>query len=269
MGKNLKAKPNETPSTGKGEKGLKQMLTTEFKKAFEYTKGLLNTRKETLILFVLCLIPIINIFVLVRFVNKIIVEPSSNTTPPKLENPNWNELIMSLLKIIVVAIIWVVIMVVIIVSFSLIIGAGMLGGLGGMMTLIEKFTAGSIIAAIASIIVICATGIFAVMSEVHMIKKRNLNAAFNFKELLWNIQKITWPRYILFILTALIIFGIIIRITMFIDNPITLAIIGILYILPVTFLAKTISVLYDQNNPSQKKLINGEETSPNQPLAQN
>jgi hypothetical protein len=227
------------------------MLNAEFKNAFNYTKGLLNTKKESLILFVLCLIPIINIFVIVCYVNKIVAEPSNTATPPKLENPNWSQLIISLLKIAAVAVVWVIIAAAIIIIFSLIVGAGLLGGIGGMMTLIEKFSAKSIIAATASIVVIFVVAMFALISEVSMIKQNNLNAAFNFKGLILNIKKITWPRYLLFMLTTMVTFGIVIRILMFIDSPVTICLAGILYILPVTFLAKTISVLYDKYNPPQ------------------
>lgn len=232
------------------------MLIAEFKNAFNYTKGLLNTKKESLILFVLCLVPIINIFVIVRYVNKIVAEPSTTATPPKLENPNWSLLIISLLKIAAIAIVWVIIAIAIIAVFSLIAGVGMLGGLFGMINLIEKLTARSIFAAVISIIVIFAVAMFALISEVRLIKQNNLNAALNFKDIFLNIKKITWPRYFLFMLTAMVTFGIVIRILMFIDNPVTLCLAGILYILPFTFLAKTISLLYDKYNPPQANVEN-------------
>lgn len=229
------------------------MLMSEFKNAFQYTKGLINKNTNTLILVVACLIPIVNIFVLIRYVDKIVSEPSITIKPPKLEKPNWTNLILSILKIVVVALVWLLIVIALLLPVGLISGAGPLGAFTGLMTLVEEFSAKFIAAAIGGAVIVFVVGIFAVMSEVNMLKRRKLSDAFAFKNLLNNISKIGWPRYLLFIVTLLISMAIVLCITAQIGNNLeigifTVSIAGILALLPASFLARTISLLYDKYN---------------------
>jgi hypothetical protein len=234
-------------------RGETPMLTSEFKNAFQYTKGILN--KDQLILFIACLIPVINFIVLMRYVDKIVTEPSNNVKPPKLVNPNWTELIMSLIKILVVALFWGLIALVLIVIIGAVSGAGLLGGFTGVMTLVEKFTAKSMVAAVGAAIVLCIVGLFGVMSEVNMLKSnKKIKSAFAFKDLLHNISKIGWLRYILYVVSLVVVWAVLVFVSSTISDFINLnifaiSLIGILGLLPLTFLARTISLLYDQHNP--------------------
>jgi hypothetical protein len=227
------------------------MLTSEFKNALEYTKGLFN--KDQLILVIACLIPFLNLLLLVRYVNKIVVEPSNSNKPPKLVKPNWTELAFSILKIVVVALIWVLIALAVIVPVGLILGAGLLGGVFGLMTLVEKFTAKVMAAAVAGAVILFVVGLFAVISEVNMLKRGKLMDAFAIKDLLGNISKIGWLRYILYIVSLFVTWAIIVFITGQVGDLadigiFTVSVAGILALLPATFLARTISVLYDRYN---------------------
>ncbi|XHH09659.1 MAG: DUF4013 domain-containing protein [Candidatus Bathyarchaeia archaeon] len=227
------------------------MLTTEFKNAFEYTKKLLN--KESLFLFIACLIPFVNLVVLVRYVYKIVNEPSNTIKPPNLVKPDLTELIMSLIKIIAVAAVWLVIALALIVPVSLIFDAGTLGGIFGLMTLVENFHAKSMAAAIGAAVILLVISVFAVISEVNMIKRKKLMDAFAVKDLLGKISKIGWHRYLLFVFAVLVTWAIILFITSQVGNLVeigvfTVSVAGILALLPVAFFARTISVLYDKNS---------------------
>lgn len=228
------------------------MLTSEFKNAFEYTKKLLN--KESLFLFIACLIPFVNLVVLLRYIYKIVSEPSDTIKPPKLVKPVVTELLLSLLKIAAVALVWLVVAVVLIVPVGLIFDMGALGGLFGLLTLIEKFSARSIAGAVVVAVVFFVISILAVISEVNMIKNGKLMTAFNFKELLGTIARIGWIRYILFIFAVLFSWVVIIFVTSQVGRlaeigVLTVSLAGIIALLPAAFFSKTISLLYDENNP--------------------
>ncbi|MGD6851178.1 MAG: DUF4013 domain-containing protein [Candidatus Bathyarchaeia archaeon] len=225
------------------------MLTSEFKNAYQYTRGLIT--KDQLILIIACLIPFLNIFVLIRYVDKIVREPSNSIKPPRLVKPNWTELVMSILKIAAVAAVWGVIAVALMMVIGLACNIGLLGGATSMMNFIEESNPKVFAAALGSIAVFCAISIFGVMSEVNMLKSRNFMAAFAFKDLLSRISRIGWVRYILFIVTLVVTWLIVVFIGSQIGNFLeigyfTVSLVGILALLPVTFLARTISLLYDQ-----------------------
>jgi hypothetical protein len=230
------------------------VLTLEFKNAYQYTKGLINKNINTLILIVAFLIPFVNIFVLIRYVDKIVREPSSTIKPPNLVKPDWTDLVMSMIKILVVALFWGLVALVLILPVGFIFGVGALGGFTGLMNLVESFSAKSIPAAVGSGVILCIVGIFAVMSLVNMLKTRKIKDAFAFKDLLGSISKIGWLRYILYVVTVVVVWAIILFITAQVGNLtdigiFTVSVAGILALLPATFLARTISVLYDQHNP--------------------
>jgi hypothetical protein len=229
-----------------------KLLMAEFQKAFQYTKGLIGKDMASIILYIAALIPFVNFFVLARYVDKIVSEPSNSIKPPRLVNPKWMELIMSLLKIIVVALVWGLIAVVLIVPVGLIFGAGLLGGVASMMTLVEKFTARSFGAGIVGFIILVVISLFAIISEVNMLKKgKNLTAAFSFKDLLDKILKIGWLRYLLYTVSLLVAWAIAIFFTSVAGDYLgifAISVLGIITLFIGTFFAKTISVLYDQNS---------------------
>jgi hypothetical protein len=154
-----------------------------------------------------------------RYVDKIVSEPSTNLNPPKLVNPNWAELIVSLLKIIAVALVWTVIAVVLIVPVGLIFGLGALGGITGLATFATKFSLSRLGVAIGGFVIIAVISLFAIMSEVNLLKKgKNMMAAFTFNELLSNIKKIGGVRYILYTVSFLILWALTIFVSMQIGN---------------------------------------------------
>jgi hypothetical protein len=231
-----------------------QMLMSEFKNAYQYTKLLINKNLDSLILVVACLIPVVNIFVLIRYLEKIVSEPSNSLKPPKLEKPNWTALIMSLLKILIVAAAWLIVAVVLIVPVGMILGAGAIGGLMGLIRFIESFSTRQLAAGVGAAVIVFVISIFAVISIVNMLKHKNVKDAFAFKDLLNNISRIGWPRYILFNITILVTAAVILCIAAQIGNNVeigilTVSIAGILALLPASFFAKTISLMYDKNNP--------------------
>jgi hypothetical protein len=235
------------------------MLTSEFQKAFEYTKGLIRTDLASIILFLACLIPYVNFFMLMRYVDKIVSEPSANTSPPKLVNPNWTELIVSLLKIIVVGLVWGIIAAILIVPAGLILGISALLGSLSIVGLLTRFSLAILGVTIYAFIVIVAVSLLAIMSEVNMLKNgKNLNAAFAISDLMNKISKLGWLRYILFALCFSIAFGIITIISSGLGillnlDVFTVSLVGIFGLFVTTFFAKTISMLYDQNTTANPK----------------
>jgi hypothetical protein len=225
------------------------LLTAEFQKAFEYTKGLIGKDLPSIIVIVASLIPFINIFVLMRYVDKIVSEPSNSTKPPKLVNPNWTELLISLIKIILVGLVWGIIAIVLLAPVGFIIGRGALGGATSLMNLVEKLQVESLPAGIIGFIILVIVGLFAIMSEVNMFKRgKSLNAAFAFRELMDKIQQIGWVRYLLYTFSLLVVWAIAIFITSQSGNYIeffSLSVLGILTLFIGTFFAKTVSVMYD------------------------
>ena len=163
----------------------------------------------SIIVIVASLIPFINIFVLVRYVDKIVSEPSNSAKPPKLVNPNWTELLISLIKIIFVGIVWGIIVIVLLAPIGFVMGRGALGGVTSLMNLVEKLQVEALPAGIISFIILVVVGMFAIMSEVNMFKRgKSLNAAFAISELLNKIKQIGWVRYILYTLILLVVWAI-------------------------------------------------------------
>ncbi|MCW3999494.1 MAG: DUF4013 domain-containing protein [Candidatus Bathyarchaeota archaeon] len=224
------------------------MLTSEFKNAYQYTLGVIE--KNQYILIIACLIPFLNILVLIRYVDKIVKQPTNSTKPPRLTKPNWAELVMSLLKIAAVGALWGVIAVALMAVVGLGFGVGIFGGFGSILRLAEEFSANVLGAALASMAVFFVVGIFAVISEVNMIKRQNLMAGFAFKDLLGSISRIGWVRYLLFIFASLVSWLIVIFVSSQLGNFLhiglfAVSLMGIFALLPITFLARAISVLYD------------------------
>jgi hypothetical protein len=175
------------------------MLTSEFQKSFEYTKGLIRTDLASIILFLACLIPFVNFIVLMRYVDKIVSEPSTSASPPKLVNPNWGELIVSLIKIIVVAIAWVIIAVILLVPAVLAIGIGAVIGALSMTAFFSHFSLAVLGIVVYALVVAIVVGLFAILSEVNMIKNgKKIGSAFAINELINKITKIGLMRYIIY-----------------------------------------------------------------------
>jgi hypothetical protein len=243
-------------------------LSESLSSATDYLRRFFDRAGELLVLFILTLIPIVNILTL-GYYGKVISEGRDSKQPPKLEH--YADLFVKGLKYLAAIIIWaipviVAVIIAVIASFgpATYLATHSASGFNAtywqnlwqhfnstnwnqfynqypatasafLLTLIPSV----IIVAIIAIIV----GLFSFVGIVHMFKTGSFSKAFAFGEIFSIISKIGWLRYLGFVIMALIlvslagIFGSIPLLGYFITIFLGL-LVGI-------FLARTIGLMYD------------------------
>jgi len=218
-----------------------------------------------LLLFILTLIPIVNILTL-GYLGRVMADSPDSRQPPKLEK--YSDMFVDGLKYLAAIIIW---------AIPIIVGAIIVGvlvftsivsstaySIGGTLTnttywqnfnwtnwrqalghnpvVTGVFALGIIIAIIVFVFAVFIL-LFSWIGIVHMFKTRSFSKAFALRDILSIISKIGWLRYVGFIIVAVILGGIA---SIFSSIPIIGWLISaFLGLLLYIFLARTIGLMYD------------------------
>jgi hypothetical protein len=241
-------------------------LSENLSSAADYTRRFFEKAGDLLLLFILTLIPIVDILTL-GYLGRVMSDSSDSRHPPKMEK--YSDMFVDGLKYLAAAIIWAIPMVVVtvIVGFLLfmpvaITATSSIGGNFTNPTYWQNFNwtnwgdalsnnpavASAFVLAIipfAIIIFMLAVfiGLFSIIGIVHMFKTRSFTKAFALGDILSIISKIGWLRYLGFIIVAAIL-GFIVSIFSAIP-VIGWLITAFLGLLLSIFIARTISLMYD------------------------
>jgi hypothetical protein len=240
-------------------------LSESLSSAADYTRRLFEKVGNLLLLFILTLIPIVNILTL-GYLGRVMADSPDSRQPPKLEK--YSDMFVDGLKYLAAIIIW---------AIPIIVGAIIVGvlvftsivsstaySIGGTLTnttywqnfnwtnwrqalghnpvVTGVFALGIIIAIIVFVFAVFIL-LFSWIGIVHMFKTRSFSKAFALRDILSIISKIGWLRYVGFIIVAVILGGIA---SIFSSIPIIGWLISaFLGLLLYIFLARTIGLMYD------------------------
>lgn len=242
-------------------------LSESLSSAADYTRRFFERAGDVLLLFILTIIPIVNIFTL-GYYGRVVSDRSDSRQPPKAER--YGDMFLGGLKFLAAAIIWSIplIIVAVIAVISVFAPATYVfsQSIAGNFTnpaswqnfnstnwgqiisqypgVAATFLLAGIWAAIIMVIVAVAISIFAFMGIVHMFKTGSLTKAFALGEIRSIISKVGWGRYLGYLLVAIFL-GIIVSI--FNSIPVIGYLVSVfLGLLLLIFLGRTIGLMYDK-----------------------
>ena len=218
-------------------------LSDDLNQASQYTGSIFQRIGELIILFIISIIPIVNL-IAIGYYARIIRDSPSSKNAPKLER--YMDMFIEGLKIIVVAIIWAIIIaiiaVIIAIPFIAIAALNVLTNPAQLLTAGWIFALGSFFIIFG--IIAFLLGTIAFMGIVHMVKKNSFAKAFAFGENFRMIGKIGWLRYLAFFAIFFIASAIVGIITGGL-GAIGWVIGALLSVLIGLFFSRTIGLIYD------------------------
>lgn len=243
-------------------------LSESLSSAADYTRRFFERAGDVLLLFILTIIPIVNIFTL-GYYGRVVSDRSDSRQPPKTER--YGDMFFGGLKFLAAAIIWSipVIIVAVIAAISIfapvaitVFSQSITGNLtnpafwqnfnstnwGQLISQYPGVAATFLLAGIGvviiTVIVAAAIGIFAFMGIVHMFKTGSFTKAFALGEIRSIISKVGWGRYLGYLVVAIFL-GIIVSI--FNSIPVIGYLVSMfLGLLLLIFLGRTVGLMYDK-----------------------
>ena len=240
-------------------------LSESLSTAADYTRRFFDRAFELLLLFILTLIPVVNILTL-GYLGRVIADRADSRQPPRMEK--YTDMFVNGLKYLVAMIVWAIpiLIVAVIVAVGLIAPAAItaspyLSGNYSSPAYWQNFNytswsqfasqhtavANLVLAIIPSVIIVAIVAIiielFAFIGIVHMFKTGSFGKAFALGEISSIISKIGWLRYLGYILVAVFL-GILVSV--FNAIPLIGWLISLfLGLLLYIFLARSIGLMYD------------------------
>jgi len=225
---------------------MNMSLSNSLSYAADYTKGLLSRLGDYIILTIISIIPIVN-FIAWGYYGRVIKDASASKEPPKLEK-YWDMFVGGLM-VFVAGIIWAIPIIIISAIIAIpFIGVIALSHWNQVMSPDLFANPGAILLPMAPLMAIMGiiaflVGIVALMGIIHMFKTGSFGKAFALGEILNIIGKIGWLRYLAWLVISFILVAVI---GAFSWIPFIGWVIGaFLSVLLITFLARSISIMYD------------------------
>ena len=178
-------------------------LSKNLSDSFEFAKKLFSDFGRLVILIILHIIPFVN-FIVVGYAARVLRESPGADAPPKLEK--YAELFVDGVKIFFATLIYMIIPLILIAA-----GVGSFAASDQLRSVSGQLLAGGtgVVLVLIGVIVAFAMLIIASAGIAHMVRTTKFGKAFAFSEILNQIRKIGWGKYIAWIVLVAIISAII------------------------------------------------------------